>query len=179
LFLNRCCHTPSPLSNLKSHLLSKQMFFMSRLATPSPPISLGWQMIFHLASLYFFLWCPPCQKNLDRIALKYAWLNAYPVVLRTRRSRDVWTSYVPLCLEETNKRYAWWAVDLAGQVYEGITQSLSVEQTDKPTLDTVVSQSHRHHSTKDWNNRCKNNRKVRSVVPTTEWSDVSFFEINV
>lgn len=77
--------------------------------------------------------------------LKYAWLNAYQVVPKYAvRSRDVWTSYVPLCLEETNKRYAWWAVDLAGQVYEGITQSLSVEQTDKPTLDTVVSPASQH-----------------------------------
>jgi hypothetical protein len=65
LLRSSSCHTPSSLSNLKSHLLSKHLFLSSRTSTPKPPWSLGRQTIFHFVRRYFFLFSSDCQKNLD------------------------------------------------------------------------------------------------------------------
>jgi hypothetical protein len=37
LFLISCCHAPSELIKLKSHLLRRHLFYSSRFSTPSPP----------------------------------------------------------------------------------------------------------------------------------------------
>jgi hypothetical protein len=65
LFHNSSCHTPSSFKSLKSHLLRRHLFFKSNTSIPSPPWSLGWQIMFHLASLYFLLCQSLCQKNHD------------------------------------------------------------------------------------------------------------------
>jgi hypothetical protein len=56
LFLSICCHTPSPLINLKSHLLRRHLLWISKFKTPNPPWSFGVQTTSHLVNLYFFLW---------------------------------------------------------------------------------------------------------------------------
>ena len=61
-----CCHIPSVVRRRYSHLLSRAMFWSSRLCIPSPPWSLGWHRILHFAKWYFLLCSSLCQKNLDR-----------------------------------------------------------------------------------------------------------------
>jgi hypothetical protein len=53
--LSMVCHSPSSLINLNSHLFNKHIFYISIFWTHNPPWSFGWHMMFHLASLYFFL----------------------------------------------------------------------------------------------------------------------------
>ena len=64
-FLRRSCQTPSSLTSLYNHLLSKQTFWISRLMIPRPPWSFGKQRISHFNNQYFFLWLSPCQKKAD------------------------------------------------------------------------------------------------------------------
>ena len=63
--LRSCCHTPSSVKSLNSHLLRSAVFFASRSWIPSPHWSFGRHSTLHLASLYFFFSLSPCQKNLD------------------------------------------------------------------------------------------------------------------
>jgi hypothetical protein len=59
------CQTPSSFRSLNNHLLSKHLFFNSKTSTPNPPWSFGLQIMFHLVSLYFFLWPSFSQKKRD------------------------------------------------------------------------------------------------------------------
>jgi len=58
-----CCHVPSIINRRYSHLLSKAIFFSSRLCILSPPWSFGWHRISHFASRYFLLCSSLCQKK--------------------------------------------------------------------------------------------------------------------
>ena len=57
------CHVPSVVNRRYSHLLSKAIFFNSKLWIPSPPWSLGWHRMSHFASQYFFLCSSLCQEK--------------------------------------------------------------------------------------------------------------------
>jgi hypothetical protein len=61
LFLNSSCHMPSSFNSLKSHLLNKHLFYMSKLCIPKPPWTFGWHKSFHLTSLYLRLCWSFCQ----------------------------------------------------------------------------------------------------------------------
>ena len=58
-----CCHVPSIVNRWYNHLLSKAMFFNSKLWISSPPWSLGWHMMSQFASRYFLLCSSLCQKK--------------------------------------------------------------------------------------------------------------------
>jgi hypothetical protein len=63
LFISIYCQTPSPLINLKSHLLRRHLLWSSKFRTPNPPCSFKVQITSHLVNLYFFLWSSLCQKK--------------------------------------------------------------------------------------------------------------------
>jgi hypothetical protein len=61
LFFNYSCHMPSSFKSLKSHLLNKHLFWISKLCMPRPSWIFGWHIISHLANLYFLLCWSLCQ----------------------------------------------------------------------------------------------------------------------
>ena len=61
-----CCHIPSVVNIWYSYLLSKAIFFSSRLCISSPPWSFGSHRISHFASWYYLLRSSLCQKNLEQ-----------------------------------------------------------------------------------------------------------------
>jgi hypothetical protein len=56
------CHKSSSFISLKSHLLNKHSFCIFKFYIPKLPWSLGWHIMLHLVSLYFFFWMSCCQK---------------------------------------------------------------------------------------------------------------------
>jgi hypothetical protein len=63
-FLISSCHMPSSLQSLKSHLLKRHLFCISKFCTPKPPLSFGRHTKGHFTDLYFFLLLSFCQKHL-------------------------------------------------------------------------------------------------------------------
>ena len=61
-----CCHVPSVFNSRHSHLLSRAVFFNSRLCMSRLPCSFGSHRISHLAKRYFLLCSSHCQKNWER-----------------------------------------------------------------------------------------------------------------
>jgi hypothetical protein len=56
------CQTPY-VKILKSNLLNKHLFLISRTSTPSPLWYFGWHIMLYRASLYFLLWPSLCKNE--------------------------------------------------------------------------------------------------------------------
>jgi hypothetical protein len=63
LLCNSSCHNPSSVRSLKSHLLSKHLFFSSRTSKPKPPWSFGLHIILHFVA-YTSFWSREIAKKI-------------------------------------------------------------------------------------------------------------------